>query len=362
MKVCERILVLFTASWLLALPALGQSGAPATVADTNLFSIVQKRWVVAGKVTTLDGNPVAGARVTVQPTSASGAFRTLVTDFQGQFQTDYWLNLELIKEFSVDLRVSKKGFRAAHSLIDFGRSDTAWLIPITLREPGENPELLSQADLISRLLSRLSNLKASDGLSPAGEKDYARGVGEFQVLHKPDRALPSFIKVVRRDASCMPCRTMLALAELDSGDWDGAQHNLSEICKKMLADHSLGRPEPLVVLGVMESWRNQAASAAGYFAEALKYAPRDPLALQELGRSQWLLQNWEPAERYLAEALAAGADPEARLLYVEALMGAGQYQAANTEMTRYLNGRNVKTMPLRVRQLWAGVEDRKSVV
>jgi len=359
---CLRITVLLAAAYLSLASAAAQDSPPPTgFNEPNLFNIVQKRWVVAGKVTTLEGDPVAGARVDVQPTSASGAFRTLMTDFQGMFQTDYWLNLELVKEFSVELRVSKKGFRAAHSHIDFGTSDQVRLIPITLREPGEDPSLLSQADLISGLASKLDKLKASDGLSAGEEKDYARGVGEFLVLHKPDRALPHLTKVTRRDTSCLACRTMLALAELDSGDWDGAYRDLTEVCQKIQADRSLGRPEPLVALGVMESWRNRPKNAPAYFLEALKYAPQDALALQELGRSQLLVQNWGAADEYLGKAIAAGAKPEVRLLRVEALLAEDQFQAANTEMTHYLEGRDLKKEPLRVRQLWAQVENRKKI-
>jgi hypothetical protein len=50
-----------------------------------------------------------------------------------------------------------------------------------------------------------------------------------------------------------------------------------------------------------------------------------------------------------------------RLLRVEALLGGDQFQAASTEMTRYLNGRDVKKMPIQVRQLWAQIENRKKV-
>jgi len=370
----SRIIFLTAAVWMLPASAFGQAGAapsnvgtmaPTTIGNDsslyNINNILQKRWIVAGKVATLEGNPVAGARVDVQPTAASGAFRSFMTDSQGEFHTDYFLNLELVKEFSVELKVTKKGFLRAHALIDFGSTDKFWLIPITLREPGEDPKLLSQADLISGLAPRLKKLGASDGLSAAAEKDYARGVGEFLVLNNPDRALPHFTKVTQRDASCLACRTMLALAELDSGDWDGAHRNLAEVFNKMLADHSLGRPEPFVALGVMESWRHEPQNAAGYFAEALKYAPQDVLALQELGRSQLLLENWGPADQYLAKAIAAGAGPEVRLLHAEALLGEDQFQAASTEMTRYLDGRDVKKMPIQVRQLWAQIENRKKV-
>ena len=177
------------------------------------------------------------------------------------------------KNFLPDLKVTKKGFRKAHALIDFGSSDKFWLIPVTLRDPEEDSELLSQADLISGLAPRLKKLGASDGLSAAGEKDYARGVEEFLDRSRSDRALPSFTKVTRRDASCMPCRTILALAQLDSGDWDGAYHNLAEVINKMLADRSLGRPEPLLVLGVMESWRHQPTRRGRLFCGGAQIRP-----------------------------------------------------------------------------------------
>jgi hypothetical protein len=94
---------------------------------------------------------------------------------------------------------------------------------------------------------------------------------------------------------------------------------------------------------------------------AVKYAPKDPLALQELGRSQLLIQNWASADEYLSKAIAAGAKPEVRLLRAEVLLGEDQFEAASTEMTRYLDGRDVKKMPIHVRQLFAQIENRKKV-
>jgi tetratricopeptide (TPR) repeat protein len=364
MSTCLRMPILFAAMFLLPVSALAQDSTLAPMPKFGNISpenLLRRHWIVAGKVKTIRGDAVAGAKVNVAPTSIPGEFRTLVTNFQGEFRTEYWLNAKLVTEFSVELTVTKKGFLRAHSLIDFGSPDKAWVIPVTLREPEEDPELLSQAALIAGLAPRLKKLAASDGLSPAGEKDYARGVEELLDRSRSDRALTFFARATRRDTSCLSCRTMLALAELDSGDWDGAYRDLAEVFNKMLADRSLGRPEPSVALGVMETWQHQPKSAAGYFMEALKYAPQDPLALQELGRSQLLIQNWGPADQYLAKAIAAGAGPEARLLRVEALLGGDQFQAASTEMTRYLDRRDVKKMPIQVRQLWAQIENRKKV-
>jgi len=361
-----RIPALFAAACLLAVSALAQFSTTANplapgLGDSNVFNYQQ--WPVAGQVKTLRGDPVAHARVEVMPANTGAEFRVLMTDLQGKFNTVFMLKtaMDSVKDFSFEVNVTKKGFLKAHAAIEFGGSDKAWVIPITLRTPEEDPDLLPQADLISNLAPKLSKLKPSDGLSAAGEKDYARGVAEFLEMKKAERALTYFTKVTHRDPSCLSCKTMLGLAELASSDWDGALRNFAEVCQKMLPDGSPGRPEPFVALGVMQSWQYEPKEAAGYFVTALKFAPQDALALQELGRSQLLIQNWLSAVEYLSKALAAGANPEVRVLYVEALLGAGQYQAANTEMARYLNGRDVKTMPLRVRQLWAEVENRKKI-
>ena len=358
------VLVCLSPVALTAQVAGGSGGLAVAAMDTfNRDRSVKNRWVVAGKVTTLEGEPIQGAVVEVDPLHAGGEFRSLISDLQGNFLTDYWLNVSAGNEFSAILTVTKKGYLRAHATIELTdpSQSQVLVIPVTLREPGEDPKLLPQAALISRLAPRLKKLGASDGLSVAEEKDYARGVEEFLNRKRPDQALTSFLKVNRHDPSCVQCRTMLALAELDSGDWDGAYRNLGQAVEKIRADSSLGRSEPLLALGVMESWRRQPKDAAAYFLEALKYAPRDPLVLQELGRSQVLIENWEPADKYLSEAMAAGAGREAQLLRAEALLGLDQLQAASVEMTRYLNGQEVKTMPLEVRQLWVQIENRKKI-
>jgi len=365
-----RVCFLLAAACLLPLLAIAQSsiGEPLgggagnnTIASLNRYQLQQMHWLVSGKVTTLRGDTVARAKVVVAPTGAQGEPRSLLTDLQGQFRTDYWLSAERVKDFAIELNVTKKGYLRAHAFIDFGSSGKTWVIPVTLRDLTEDPKLLAQADLISALAPRLATLKPADGLSTASEKDYGRGVTEFLQERRPDRALVFLTKVTSHDASCMPCRTQLALAELDSGDWEGAYYNLVEVFNKIQADSGLGCPEPFVVLGVMESWRHRPETAAGYFAKALKFAPQDPLALQELGRTQLLMQNWPAADEDLRQAIAAGAKPETRLLRAEALLGEGKFHEAAAEMVQYLKGRDVKTMPLEVRKLWAEIENHKKI-
>jgi tetratricopeptide (TPR) repeat protein len=378
MKGHFRFLMIFAALCCLPAALMAQGvdmvGAPSSgFGAINPYNLLQKHWIVAGKVTTLGGDPVAGAKVAVQPT-VEGEFRLLTTNLQGEFQTEYDLNADLVREFSVVVTTNKKGFLKAHALIDFGNADRTWAIPITLRDPNPDPELLSQADMVSALAPRLKKLGSADGLSAKSEKDYAHGVEEFLDQSRPDRALGFLTKVIARDPSCVGCRMMLGLAELASGDWDGANRNFSQgvddvrkVSKSQAGQRTtaappgFGRPEPALALGVMESWRHQEDRAAGFFEEALNLAPQDPLGLQEMGRMELLLHNWGAANTYLGKAVAAGASPEARLLRAEALLDEGEFDGANQELTRYLDGRDVKTMPLRVRQLWARIGEKKKI-
>jgi len=355
-----RILVCLAAACWLAVPVVAQLNGPGgstPATGLNLYNM----WYIQGRVNTLQGEAVQGAKVTVVPVNVSGAPRSLLTDFKGEFRTEYSLNVENVKQVTINVKVTKKGYLKSEALITFEDAGKAWVIPITLREAAEKAGLLTEADLISGLAPGLKKLNASDGLTAGGEKDYSRGLSEFLEKQSPERAVPFFAKVIRQDASCQPCRTMLALAELGSGDWDGAYRNLVEVFNKIMADRNLARPEPLVTLGVMEDWKNKPKDAAAYFVEALKCAPQNTLALQELGRSQLQVRNWGAADEYLSKALSAGAKPDIRLLRVEALLGEDKFQAADQEMARYLEGRELKKMPLEVRALWVKIDDRKKI-
>jgi len=363
MKARLCCLVLFGVACLSSIPLMAQQGVPNTPADIshdfdNLENI-QRAYIVQGVVKTMQGDPVRGARVIAENINLSGALQTLVTNFRGEFAVQYQLGSTFVREdFIVDLKVNKKGFRDAHRIVNFGRSDKPQTIQITLRDPKEDPALISQADLVSGVAPRLKKLAASDGLSDASTKDYAKGVEQFFEKNNPDRALLSFASVVRRDPACVKCQTMLALAELESSDWDGTERDITEAVKEGRSDPKKGRAEPALVLGALESWQHHPDRAASFFAEALKFAPQDPLALQELGRSELLLQNWDVADAYLLKAIGATAGPDARLMRAEALLGKGDPEEANKEMTRYLAGRDVKKMPPRVRMDWARIRDK----
>jgi tetratricopeptide (TPR) repeat protein len=318
--------------------------------------------LVSGKVCTPRGDPVVHAMVEI--TNNGGfPFRNVLTDNQGVFSTDYMIFSQgaEVKYFTLTLKVTKKGFQEAHRMAEMGESVHNLGLAITMRplHQQEDPTLLSQADLINGVAPRLRQLGPADGLSAKQEKDYARGVQEFLDTNHVDRAVPDLAKVAKLNPSCLRCRTMLALAELSWRDWDDARHDLEESINTFLKDQKLGSPEPLLTYGVMVTWAHEPQKASAYYIEALKHAPRDPLALQELARVQCLDLNWFAANETLKKALAAGAGPEARLLRAEALLWAGTPDEAIAELNLYLNGRDPKNMPLRVRTVWANIQARK---
>jgi len=321
----------------------------------------QIRWQVIGKVKTVQGDPVRGATVIVLP-AGSATPHILATDPYGAFMTWFSMLQEEVHSFSVLITVKKKGFQTAHSYVNYGNSSASWWIPFTLYEAGDDdPDLLPQADLISGLAPKLRQLGPAEGLSARSQKDYEHGVADFLDQHISERAVPRLWKVAEDNPSCIACRTMLALAELDWHAWDDATESLKKGVNATVRDPKTGRPEPLVAYGTWLSWQHDPEKAAPYFWEALKLAPQDALVLQELGRALLATQQFEGANEYLKKALAAGAGTEARLLYIKSCLGVGRTAEATAEMNRYLEGRDVKKMPLRVRKVWVSIQDREKI-
>ena len=316
------------------------------------------RRAVEGVVATIKGEPICGAMINIVNDFGS-PFRMVDTDGKGQFHTEYFLANLQSPQFSFTLTITKKGFRPTHRIINSQGPDTNLAAHITLRPPQEDPTLLSQAGLVDGVAPKLRQLSPSDGLSAKEEKDYARGVEEFLDRKRLDRALVFFNKVVDHDPSCTRCRTMRAMAELSWGDWEAADKDLGESVNAMIADKHLGRAEPMLAYGVLTTWEHTPAKASAYLTEALNYAPHDALALQELGRAQCLNYDWEDANETLKKAVAAGAGADALLLHTEALLWAGTAQEARNELNRYMNGRDIKRMPIRVRILSDHIREKE---
>ena len=359
MKTCFRGILICLWTCYLTIPWMAY-GQQTMAGDVGRYAMEQKAWPIVGMVKTVQGDPVRGAVVTVVPLIAQ-APRILTTDALGRFHTQFVVNAREDHEFGVTLSAKKKGFQTAHRLADFDLSGKPWTISLTLRGPDDDLNQLSPADLISGLAPKLRQLGPAEGLAEKSAKDYARGVADFLDQNNLERAVPLLSKVVTNNPTCIGCRTILGLAEMRWCDWDDAKNTLIESVNATLHDPTKGRPESLVAYGTWLNWEHETDKAETFFQEALKLVPEDALALQEFGRTLLFLQRPEAANPVLKRALAAGAGLEARLLYIESCLGDGKSDEAVSEMNRYLNGRDVKTMPMRVRQVFASVQNRKKV-
>ena len=328
--------------------------------DINSFATMQNAWYIAGRVKTLQGDPVRNATVTVAPINA-GDMRYIFTDPQGDFQTEYQTKTVGVAEFDVVLTIKKKGIRTEHTFINYARVDKPYRMIIRVNDQEEDPAQLSSADLVSNLIPKLKALGTPEGFPVKSVKDYNKAITDFEDPHHPERGIASLTKIVKKNPSCIACQTLLGVMELGWNDWNDAQDNLVDSVNATVADRSKGRPEALVAFGTMLNWQHQYEKSEPLFLEALKFTPHDALTLQELGRTALIEQRFEPATDFLKWAMDAGAGPDARLLYAEALAGAGQPDQAVAEMNKYLNGRDIKKMPVYVRQAWAVVQSREKI-
>ncbi|MFZ0962323.1 MAG: CDC27 family protein [Terriglobia bacterium] len=363
MKTLVRMVVFLAAVQLVFAQRGG--GAPAGAGGSmspisrSQADYMQRTYTVNGKVQNMRRDPIRGAKVVIRVTKMAGVIRELHTDAGGEFSTQVTLSQESDESFGVDLNADKHGYMPAQEIVDFGNSGKTWKLTITLRDLHEDANLLFLEDLIAGLAPRLKELSSADGLSEKSAKDYEHGVKEFLNEGNPVGAVSNFARVAGRNPSCAACRTMWGLAQLAMNDWDGAERSFDEAVKTIRGDPGKARPEPDIALGVMETWRHDMERGAEFFYEAVKFAPQDPLALQELGRTQLALEKWEEASDQLQQAVAAGAGRDAHLMYAEALLHLDHFREADRELTTYLAGRDVKTMAPKIRQLWQEIQTQE---
>lgn len=309
----------------------------------------QRNWIVFGRVMTLQVRPISGAKVRVNISAAAQAPRTLQTNLQGEFRTEYGLDAKLYTKLSVEVEATKAGYREARETADFVVETGTREIILVLRPKDDDFDVLPSATLIASLAPRFRAPGGEGWLPVARKEEYLQGVAQLLDKHKPARAARALSKAVSREPDCVGCRTLLSLALLDAGSWFSAQRQLAEAIQRGTPEKpGTVRPEPFFILGVLETWRHETKRATGFLLKAREIQPTDPLVLQELGRALVLQQNWSAAERYLGEAIKLGASPEARLLRARALLELGEEGAAEqaqAEMKAYLAGRQPKELP-----------------
>lgn len=328
----------------------------------ELQNIEKQTWHIFGKVTDLQGNPVREAQVRVDIGLGPKFVKEVTADVQGGFATEYTLDALTNTGLVVNLLVKRDGYHPAHEFVDFGKGDKTWSINVVMRPDSVDSGELPVETLIDKLAPKLrASLQQNSSIAPA-HKDFERGAGDFLDRHDSSKAIPNFDKVVKRYPSCADCLTMLGLAELDAGSWNGAS---SDFAKAATLTSTQGTKEEqaqsLLIVAELENWKGEYARAAGFLLKAKDMDPKNTFVLEELGRTLILQKNWEAADEYLQKALDAGAGKEALLLRTQALLEEGDAEAADASMKTYLAGGDIKTFPLPVRTLYSQIDSRLSL-
>jgi len=326
---------------------------------TTLQSTERHTWHVFGKVVDLKGVPIVGAKVHIDLGYGMKYLRDLKTDSQGRFKTQYELDYSTVKTLTVNLAITRKGYRTAHETVDFGKGDMTWEIKVTLREAAGDSEDLSDAALANELAPKLRASLEADATLNAERKDLARGIQELFDHQNSPKAIEAFERVAKKRPDCIDCRMLIGLARLGAGNWDDALDEFSQAAKSVDArGTTVQRARLNLVSGVLEDWKGEYDKAAGFLMQANEQAPDDPFILQELGRTLMFQNNWEAADQHLDKAIRAGASKEMIPLRARALLEEGDPWAAGVQLRNYMGDRPAKDFPAPVRGLYTQIQER----
>ena len=359
----RTLILLFVLISLAPLSLFAQRDIPSGWdADMPLRNVEKQVWHVFGKVKDLQGEPLRAASVRVDLGSGMLYVKTLSTDVQGNFRTEYTLDGKQFKQLAVSLKVEREGYLTAHEFVNFGESDKTWEIDVTMREDTGNSGNLAEGTLVKEVGGKLRTSLESEAASKAERKELAKGAAELLDNQQPLKAVDALYAAVQKAPDCIDCRMLLGLARLDAGGLTGAARDFSEATKTAEAKgNDLQRARLNLLFGVMEDWKGEYDKAAGFLMKALHQAPQDPLIMLELGRTLVFQKNWEAADEYLNQAIRAGAPKEAMLLRTHSLLEEGDARAAAAQLKEYTGGQLAKDSPLEVRSLYDQVLSRQKL-
>ncbi len=347
--------------WLLGIIVLSCSilGWAQVKTDSAALLSGAVTWQVFGRVLTARGRPVSD--VVVQVDAGPTARLSVRTNIQGEFRTEIKLDLAKSDRLRGTVVASKTGFIEGRETFDFGINEGSSRIDIVLRERNEDPDQISITTLVGVVAPILRDNATKKIIDETARNELIGGCEKLISQHDGIAAAPLLRTSVERTANCPECRLLLALAMMNSGSWSGAEKELEQASKADEAS-AAKRPEPALLTGILQSWRGRDSDAARSFLRALDADPKNPLALQELGRTLLTLKNWESADQYLEKALQAGAGDVARLLRVRALLEFGDTAEAAREMDLYVGARVIKDLRPADRALWIEVQERLSLL
>ena len=347
--------------WLLALCPEAQAQAHSARRQTPETEGSQRReWRIAGSVTNLQGEPVAGASVQVDAAGGSARAKMVETNLKGEFQAS--VSPDGNRALRAQIISSKEGYADAWEAVEFEAPGKIQPVQLVLRNDPEDVRQMSLRMLVSTLAPRLKYHRAAGSSSKSESEE---GFQQAQALIARERAaeaIPPLQKLAQREPACVECHTLLGLALLARGSWTGATQEIKHAATLDATETEKNRiPWPFLTLGVLETWRGQLRRGAVFHLQALGIDASNALALQELGRVLVMEQRSKTADLYLQKAIQAGAPAEAHFLRAHALLDEAAPEQAEAEMQAYLGDRKSKDLPGELRMEWLRMKNRVAV-
>ncbi len=317
------------------------------------------QWHVRGRVVTLRGEPLHDAAVSVEANLPGSVPRRLESNLKGEFDTEFDAPAGWSKALRFTVTATKDGYFVAREEAEFASPEKTQRIVLAMRKDQEDAQQLSLEELTSLLGQRL---RAPAGRvtspSPAGAP-CGQGARELLDVGNAQNATRLLREAVTHETESVECSTLLGLALLNQGSWFGATRQLNQAARLSVSrPANPRRPEPFLVLAVLETWSGELRAAAGFLLRALDADPADPLVLQELGRCLVLQQKVQAADAYLVKAIQLGAPVQSHFLRAQALLEEGDAEKAAPEMAAFLGNRKSKQLPPAQRYLWGAMEQR----
>jgi tetratricopeptide (TPR) repeat protein len=332
-----------------------------TDAVSSPASSGKKKWQISGRVSSLQGEPLAGVSVKLEAENSAKGPRMMATNLKGEFQTEIVVDPAKFSHLQGTLVASKTGYAEGREIVDLYLDSSASGIDIILCKLNEGEDQLPIARLVRILAPQLKNSAAKAFAEEAGKTEFVRGYEELMDRQNPAAAIPLFEKSVERTPECIECQLLLGLALLHAGRWSAAGKQIENT--NIVSDLFETKPPELPLMkGILEAWQGHVNEAVGLYENVLEEAPQNALALQELGRVAVAQKKWDTAEQFLSRALQTGASEDARLLRVRALLELGIVEEALDEMNRYAAGRDIKDLPQSARTLNEKVQNQLSLL
>jgi tetratricopeptide (TPR) repeat protein len=320
-----------------------------------------KTWNISGRVLSLQGVPLEGARVELAAEGVAKDRRIMETNSKGEFQTQIPQPPSRGTRLQAVLAASKSGFIDGREMLDLRPDKDAAGIEIVLLKPTDGENQLPLSALASILGPQLKNGVTRAFPAEAAQTEFIRGYEELMNGQDPEKAIPLLNRSIERTPACIDCQLLMGLSLLHAGRWGSAKKQMDQV-SNTCDSQGVKRAELSLINGVMETWRGRSDEAAGFFQKALDVDPQNSLAQQELGRIAVTRKNWDTAEQFLDNALKTGPHEEARILRVHTLLELGKVEAAAEEMKRYAAGRNIKSLPRAARALNEWVQTQLSLL